>query len=53
LQTKPLKVARFTEIYSRMRKGIIPHDVLLDETNVKLLDGLDFAFIWRLPGRPH
>ena len=45
LQAKPLKVARFTEIYSHMRKGIILHDVFLDETNVKLLDGLDFVFI--------
>ena len=45
LQARPQKVARFTEIYSRMRKGIVPHDVFIDETNVALLDGLDFVFI--------
>jgi hypothetical protein len=38
-------VARFTEIYSRMRKGIIAHDLLIDESNVALLDGLHFVFI--------
>jgi len=45
LQAKLHKVARFTEIYSRMRKGMVAHDVYIDETNVDLLDGLDFVFI--------
>lgn len=45
LQAKPQKVARFTGIYSRMRKGIIAHDVFIDETNVTVLDGFDFVFI--------
>jgi hypothetical protein len=45
LQAKPLKAARFKEIYSNMRKGIIAHDVFLDETNLHLVDGLDFVFI--------
>jgi hypothetical protein len=45
LQAKPQKVHRLESIYSNMHTGIIVHDVFLDETNVGLLDGLDFVFI--------
>ncbi|TGT91267.1 MULTISPECIES: ThiF family adenylyltransferase [unclassified Mesorhizobium] len=45
LEIKPQKVTYFADLYSNMHKGIVPHDVYLDETNVALLDGLDFVFI--------
>lgn len=45
LQARPQKVARFEAIYSNMRRGVVPHDVFLDASNVALLDGLDFVFI--------
>jgi hypothetical protein len=39
------KVHYLAGIYSRMRRGIVPHAVALDQTNVHLLDGATFAFI--------
>lgn len=45
LRAKPKKVAHFAEIYGNMRNGIVPHPVFLDETNIALLDGLDFVFL--------
>ncbi|WP_245511323.1 MULTISPECIES: ThiF family adenylyltransferase [unclassified Mesorhizobium] len=45
LEIKPQKVAYFATLYSNMHKGIVAHDVYLDETNVALLDGLDFVFV--------
>lgn len=45
LRAKLQKVARFTEIYSNMHRGIIAHDVFLEPGNLALLDGLDFVFI--------
>ena len=45
LEGKPQKVARFGALYSNMHKGIVVHDVFFDETNVALLDGLDFVFV--------
>jgi hypothetical protein len=45
LATKPQKVIYFGELYSNMRNGITIHDVFLDETNLHLLDGLDFVFV--------
>lgn len=45
LAAKPQKVARFHEIYSRMRNGIDPRDELLDEANLTLLDDLQFVFL--------
>jgi hypothetical protein len=45
LEARPHKVAWFAAIYSKMRKGIVVHDVFLDETNLHLVDGLDFVFI--------
>jgi hypothetical protein len=45
LVLKPHKVEHFSEIYRSMRNGIVAHDVFLDESNLHLLDGLDFVFI--------
>jgi hypothetical protein len=45
LRAKPHKVVHFGGLYSNMRNGIIIHDVFLDETNLHLLDGLDFVFV--------
>ena len=41
----PHKVSYFSEIYSRMRRGIIPHVEFLTEGNLEQLRGLDFVFI--------
>ncbi len=45
LENKPQKVSYFAALYSNMHKGIVAHDVFLDEANVALLDGLDFVFV--------
>lgn len=45
LREVPLKVDYWAAIYSRMRKGIIPHAVAIDASNARLLDGVTFAFI--------
>lgn len=45
LRELPFKVGYWTKIYSRMRKGIVPHPVAIDATNAHLLDGVTFAFI--------
>lgn len=52
LRQRPTKVARFTELYSHMRNGIVPHEVDLDETKLHLLDGLDFVFVCMDRGAP-
>lgn len=39
------KVEYFTEVYSQMRKNIIPHSIYINETNLGLLNKLDFVFI--------
>lgn len=45
LDEKPLKVNHFAWIYSRMRRGIIPHECYIDETNVEEIRGMDFVFL--------
>lgn len=45
LQRQLKKVEYLAEVYGRMRTGIIPHAVRLDESNVGLLSGLDFVFV--------
>lgn len=45
LRTKPQKVVWFADGYSKMRRGIVSHDVFLDATNAAILDNLDFVFI--------
>lgn len=39
------KVEYFASIYSHMHKGIVPHVVALDASNMHLLDGITFAFL--------
>lgn len=39
------KVHYFTEIYSRIRKGIIPYAENVTEENIELLKGLSYVFI--------
>ncbi|WP_395443945.1 ThiF family adenylyltransferase [Caulobacter sp. UC70_42] len=45
LREAPLKAHYWAAIYARMRKGIVPHAVAIDASNVHLLDGVTFAFI--------
>lgn len=45
LREAPKKVDYLAKIYSRMRRGIVPHAVALDASNLHLLDGVTFAFI--------
>jgi hypothetical protein len=45
LRAKPTKVAYLTAQYSRMRRGIIPHEYFLDESNAHELAPADFVFI--------
>lgn len=45
LQEKPKKVEYLSQIYSNMRNGIITHNEFLDESNISLLDNLDFVFL--------
>ena len=39
------KVKYYTDIYMRMRNGIVPHPVYVDESNIDDLQGFDFVFI--------
>lgn len=45
LQARPKKVERFGPLYGNMHNGIVIHDVFLDDSNLHLLDGLDFVFV--------
>lgn len=45
LRTPPKKVNYFAELYSNMRRGIVPHPEFLTAANVTQLAGVDFAFI--------
>ena len=45
IDAKLKKVAYLYGIYSKMRKGIIPHDVYITPENFHLLDGMHFVFI--------
>jgi hypothetical protein len=45
LKARQYKVDYFTSIYSRMRRGIVPHPFYIDATNVSLLEGMEFVFI--------
>ena len=51
LKEPPPKVTYLAEIYSRMRRGIIPRHEFLDASNVALLTGLDFVFLCLDKGR--
>lgn len=45
LAEKPLKVDYFRGIYSRMHRRITAHACHLTESNLSLLEGIDFAFL--------
>lgn len=45
LLAKPSKVAYFAGIYSQMRRGIVPHEVYVDDQSVEQLRGFDFVFL--------
>jgi hypothetical protein len=39
------KVQYLHDLYAKMRSGIVPHPVRIDEANVHLLQGFDFVFV--------
>ena len=45
LEKKPSKVGYFAALYAALRSGIVPHDYLIDETNVEELREMDFVFV--------
>ena len=45
LRARPFKVQYFHGIYSRMHRGIVPHPVYVDVTNVQVLGDMDFVFL--------
>ena len=45
LGRKLQKVTFFQELYSQMRRNVIPHDYYVDESNVEELRGMDFVFL--------
>jgi hypothetical protein len=45
LNTHPKKVARLCDLYSAMKKGIVPHEYGIKDSNVEELQGLDFVFL--------
>jgi hypothetical protein len=45
LRETPNKADYFADVYSKMHKGIRPHPVYVDETNVQDLEGMDFVFL--------
>ena len=45
LASRPRKVFYLAARYGHMHKGIVAHDVFIDDANVALVDGLDFVFL--------
>jgi len=45
LRKKPRKVTYYADIYSKMRRGIIPHAIYMDEDNIEQLKEFDFVFL--------
>jgi hypothetical protein len=45
LRQVPTKVAYFKAIYSKMHRGIIPHEYLIDASNVGELREMEFVFL--------
>lgn len=45
LRLQPLKVEYFASIYGRMHRGIVPHAIAIDATNVSKLEGMSFVFL--------
>jgi hypothetical protein len=50
LRERPKKVAYLASRYSKMHRGIKPHEDAIDENNVNDLKGADFAFVSIDPG---
>jgi len=51
LERKLTKVEHFAQLYAGMRKGIVPHEGFIDETNVDELREMSFVFIAADSGR--
>jgi hypothetical protein len=45
LSKKQMKVDYLAGLYSRMRKGVIPHNYFIDELTIEQLKGMSFVFI--------
>lgn len=45
LREQSSKVERLARIYGEMHRGVVPHAVRIDATNVHLLAGMDFVFL--------
>jgi hypothetical protein len=45
LKAKPQKVAYLKNIYSKMRRGIVDHEVFVSQENVEHLKEMDFVFL--------
>jgi uncharacterized protein DUF6791/ThiF family protein len=45
LSEKPFKTAYFSRIYSKMRSGIVEHNVAIDTNNIELLREMQFIFL--------
>ena len=45
LEKRPTKVERFAQIYSKMRRDIVPHPQHIDAKNVSDLKAMDFVFL--------
>lgn len=45
LRKAPSKVAYYADIYRKMRRGVIPHEVYLDEETIQQLENFDFVFL--------
>jgi hypothetical protein len=45
LSKRSKKVVYFSELYSRMRRNIFPHDNYLDSQNINQLQGMNFVFL--------
>lgn len=45
LNERPLKVTYFAQQYAPLRRGIVPHPVMVTAANVGELDGMDFVFL--------
>jgi molybdopterin/thiamine biosynthesis adenylyltransferase len=45
LNARPKKVAYLYAVYSRMKRGIVPHEYFITEANVEELRSLDFVFL--------
>jgi len=45
LTSRPKKTDYFAKLYRRMHRGIVQHDINIDDGNLHFLDGLDFVFV--------